>query len=128
MVRATKCARCQNYMILDYKPQPQDAFCPWCGKPFRYHRANISRQNFSKIRTIPEYLPKKPTILALPVALNLSVDETNNLLRSAGMALSNSNKQNVIVEYFLSVKKYNLMEINETLYKNGEPCLGNVLE
>ena len=80
------------------------------------------------IRTIPGYLPKKPTILALAVALNLSVDETNNLLRSAGMALSNSNKQDVIVEYFLSVKKYDMTEINEALYKNGQPCLGNVLE
>ena len=93
-----------------------------------YHRANISRQNFSKIRTIPGYLPKKPTILALAVALKLSVGETNNLLRSAGMALSNSNKQDVIVEYFLSVKKYDMTEINEALYKNGQPCLGNVLE
>ena len=93
-----------------------------------YHRANISRQNFSKIRTIPGYLPKKPTILALAVALKLSVDETNNLLRSAGLALSNSNKQDVIVEYFLFMKKYDLMENNEALYKNGQPCLGNVLE
>ena len=25
-----------NYMILDYRPQPQDASCPWCGKSFRY--------------------------------------------------------------------------------------------
>ena len=93
-----------------------------------YHRANISRQNFSKIRTIPGYLPKKPTILALAVALKLSVDETNNLLRSAGLALSNSNKQDVIVEYLLFMKKYDLMENNEALYKNGLPCLGNVLE
>ena len=36
MVRATKCARCQNYMLLDYKCQPQDTLCPWCGNPLRY--------------------------------------------------------------------------------------------
>ena len=36
MVRATKCARCQNYMLLDYNRQPQEALCPWCGKPLRY--------------------------------------------------------------------------------------------
>ena len=68
------------------------------------------------IRTIPGYLPKKPTILALAVALNLSVDETNNLLRSAGMALSNSNKQDVIVEYFLSVSPFgrNQTEVSES--------------
>ena len=42
MVRITKCARCQNYMFLDYKPQPQDASCPWCGKPFRYRLIGTS--------------------------------------------------------------------------------------
>ena len=36
MVKVTKYARCQNSIILDFQNQPQDADCPWCGKPFRY--------------------------------------------------------------------------------------------
>ena len=42
MVRITKCARCRNYMMLDYKPQLQNAFCPWCGKAFRYRLIGTS--------------------------------------------------------------------------------------
>ena len=36
MVKVKKCARCQNFIILDFQKHPQDADCPWCGKPFRY--------------------------------------------------------------------------------------------
>ena len=42
MVRATKCARCQNYMQLGYICQPQDALCPRCGKPLRYRLIGTS--------------------------------------------------------------------------------------
>ena len=36
MVRVTKCAICGNEMIISFQRLPQDAKCPWCGKPFRY--------------------------------------------------------------------------------------------
>ena len=92
-----------------------------------YKRANISKQLFSKIRSNPQYQPSKPTVLAFAVALELSLEETKQLLEKAGLALSRSSRFDVIVSYFLSVRNYNLMEINEVLFQYDLPCLGNII-
>lgn len=88
-----------------------------------YKRAGMSRQLFSKIRSSHEYRPAKKTVLALAVALELSLDETQGLLERAGFALSHSSKADVIVEYFIVNEIYDVMAINEALYRYDQPLL-----
>ena len=89
-----------------------------------YHRANIDRHLFSKIRSNAAYAPSKPTILAFAIALELTLAQTADLLGRAGFALSRSRKFDVIVEYFIISGKYDIFQINEVLFNYDQPLLG----
>lgn len=89
-----------------------------------YKRANMDRRLFSKIKKGKGYMPSKRTIITLAIALELTLDETEDLLRQAGFAFSPSQIFDVIIGYFIVNGKYDIFEINEVLFHYDQSLLG----
>ena len=80
-----------------------------------YNRASIDRKLFSKIRSNSHYHPRKNTVLALAFALKLNQENTDKLLNAAGYSLSDSNTSDLIVQFCIEKKIYNIHDVNLAL-------------
>lgn len=91
-----------------------------------YHRANLSRQLFSKLRGNPGYRPTKATAVALCMGLGLDLGEAEDLLARAGYALSPSSAFDAVVSFFLERGIHDVLRLNEVLFAYGLPLVGSV--
>ena len=90
-----------------------------------YKKALLDRRFFSKIISKKNYIPKKKTVMALGLSLELDLNEYEELLASAGYSFMPSSKFDMIVKYCVINRIYNLIEINLILDSYGEKCFSS---
>lgn len=83
--------------------------------PVIYKKAGIDRKHFSKIRSNSNYLPKKNTIIALALALELNELEFEELLSTAGYSLSDSDTNDLVIQFCLEKQIYDIDLVNQAL-------------
>lgn len=88
-----------------------------------YKAANMSRQAFAKLKTTGS--ASKRSILALSVALGLSSAEADDLLRSAGYALSGADRTDLIVGWYLDRGGADIHKVNLALWEHDLIPLGS---
>ena len=75
----------------------------------------MSRQVYSKLISNQTKNPGFETCIQLAFGLKLNIEDTTELLRLAGHALSD-NHYHKIVKYFIEKENYDIDELNKCLY------------
>lgn len=83
--------------------------------PEVYKKAGIDRKHFSKIRSKPDYRVGRNTAIALALALELGIEEAEDLLASAGYSLSFSDTYDLVIRFCLEKEIRDLDYVNQAL-------------
>jgi len=102
------------FMFIDQKKIPDTEV---------YKHANIDRRLFSKIRSNKNYHPKKQTVLALAISLELSLNDASKLLKAAGYALNDRDTLDLVIRFCIEKSRYNILEVNYMLDHRGTMTL-----
>ena len=86
----------------------------------------IDKRSFSKIRSQknPNYHPKKNTVFLLALGMKLTVEQTEQLLFSAGYAFDENNKFDMIIKDFVQKRNFRIEEIETALFEATGKYLG----
>ena len=91
--------------------------------PDLYHKAGIDLRHFSKIISDRDYKPKKETVFALALALELDEDQSRSFLESAGYSFSPSSLQDMTIKYFIRNRNYDRIVIDMLMESLDLPLL-----
>lgn len=92
-----------------------------------YTKAYIDRRVYSKMSN-KDYKISKNTAICFCLAMELSLFETQEMLKRIGYALSNYEDFDIVISYCLENKIYDIMEINGYLEDLKLPLLGQKLK
>ncbi len=87
--------------------------------PEIYTKACMDRKLFSKIQSSDDYQPRKYTVVRLALALELSLDETNEFMNNAGFALSRGKIKDLVIAYCIRNDMKSVSAVNEILEEWG---------
>ena len=82
-----------------------------------YKAAKIDRRVFSKIRSNAMYQPSKKTAVRLCLALRCTPSEAMTLLEKAGLCLSRSKKEDMVILYCLRNEIYDVDVVNDVMVR-----------
>jgi len=91
-----------------------------------YKNSLIDRKLFSALNVNDKYTPTKETAIMYCFALGLNIEDSKSLLNSAGYSLYKYSNFDIIVEYFLKNKIYNIDKLNDALYTYTKKCIGYI--
>jgi len=80
----------------------------------------IDKKLFSKI--INGHIPNKHSVMALGLALELSLEEYETFLATANYALNPAEMFDIIVKYCVTNKIYDVMQVDSLLFQKDLPC------
>jgi len=89
-----------------------------------YHKAQLNRSHFNKIKNDSNYHIQKETVFALALALSLNRVEADKFLAKAGYAFSPSSKTDLIIAYCINKRIFDVIEVNQILYTFDQKLLG----
>ena len=91
-----------------------------------YKAGNVDKSLFSRILSNPYYMPSKDTAISVALALKLSPEEAEDLLKRAGYTLSHSIPRDIVLECCFKKKIFNVIEVNIILDKLGHKPLSRI--
>jgi len=88
-----------------------------------YKKANVDKRQYSRLMGPEGRHPSMNTVISFAFALRLVRSEFDELLQTAGYALSNSSSRDVCIMYCLENSIYDIDDVNALLFAIGIPPL-----
>ena len=79
----------------------------------------LDRRRVHPIRPYTRHKPRTYDVVRLALALKLTLDDTERLLKSAGYELSRSIFKDLVISYCIAHNQYSVQEVNEILESFG---------